>query len=276
MIPIGIDPVAFSIGSVSVRWYSITTALAVVVVVGWALWAARRAKFPTDFIYVAAIWSIIGGLVGARMVHVIDQLDYYLANPGQIIGFQGTAVYGAILGAALALWIASKVHRFSFAPLADLVAPGALLAQAVGRVGCVINGCCYGAPTSSPWGLVYTHPNSFAPLGVPTEPAVVYELIYDLVLFGVIWKLQGKLKPEGSLFLLYLALYSAGRFFITATRDPGSQGTLLWGWLMQAQVISLLVLLVTVPLLAARTRWVKAEASTTAQSEGTSDREETP
>ena len=255
MINIGIDPVAFSIGGMPVRWYSIMATAAVLVVVAWAAWAARKSKISTDIVYTAAIWAVIGGLVGARLVHVVDHWDVYKTNPGQIFGFEGLAIYGAILGASAAVWLASKVHRFSFAPFADMVTPGALLAQAVGRVGCTINGCCYGKTTTLPWGFVYSNPNSFAPIGVPTEPAVVYELLFDLALFAVVWKLRGKLRPDGSLFVFYLAAFSVGRFFIAFSRDPGSQGTILFGWLIQAQVIAVLVGLVTIPLLIARTRW---------------------
>ncbi|MBI2854920.1 MAG: prolipoprotein diacylglyceryl transferase [Chloroflexi bacterium] len=257
MIDIGINPIAISLGSLSVRWYSIMTALAILTVVAWTVRAAVKMKFSKDFVYTAGVWAIVGGILGARLVHVIDQLDYYTVHPGEIFSFEGLAIYGAILGATLAVWIASMVHKFQFAALADMAAPGILLGQAVGRVGCTINGCCYGQPTTLPWGLVYTNPNTYAPRGIPTEPAVVYEMLYDLLLFGVVWKLQGKLKPSGSVFLVYLALYSIGRFFIASTRDPGSQGTLLGGWLMQAQIIALLVTMVTIPVLVARTRWVK-------------------
>ncbi|MDO8473701.1 MAG: prolipoprotein diacylglyceryl transferase [Dehalococcoidia bacterium] len=258
MIEVGIDPVAFSIGSISVRWYSIMTAAAAVTVVTWAVYAARKAKISSDLVYTLAIWGVIGGLLGARLVHIIDELNFYIQNPGQLFGFGGLAIYGAILGVTLSLWIASKVHKFQFGPMADMVAPGALLGMAVGRIGCVINGCCYGAPTTLPWGLVYTHPNSFAPLGVSTQPAVVYEMLFDIGLFVVVWKLRGKLRPAGSLFLVYLAAYSVGRFFLAMFRDPSSQGPIFLGWFMQAQIIAVLVLLVTVPLLITRTRWVKA------------------
>lgn len=255
MIHIGMDPIAFVIGTVQVRWYSILTALAVVVIVAWALYAARKTKFSSDLIYTLALWGVAGGMIGARLVHVIDNIGYYTQHPGEIFGFQGLAVYGAILGAALGIWIASKVHKFSFGGIADLAAPGALLAQAVGRVGCTINGCCYGKPTSLPWGLVYTNQNAYAPLGVSTEPAVVYELLFDLALFAIVWKLRGKLRPAGSLFTLYLAMYSVGRFFIATARDPGSQGPLFLGWFMQAQIIAILVAAITIPLLLIRTRW---------------------
>lgn len=253
MINVSINPIAFTIGTLSVRWYSIMIALAVVTVVSWAAWAARKAKISNDLIFTLALWGIIGGLVGARLFNILDEIGYYTQHPSAILGFQGLAIYGAILGATLALWIASKVHKFSFGTMADLVAPGALLGQAVGRVGCTINGCCYGRPTGLLWGLIYTNPNSFAPLGISTQPAVVYELLFDLALFAIIWKLRGKLHPAGSLFMLYLAMYSVGRFFIAAARDPGSQGP-LFGGLMSAQVTAIAIATVVIPVMVVRMR----------------------
>src|SRR3990170_3229271 len=78
----------------------------------------------------------------------------------------------------------------------------------------------------------------------------------------VVWKLRGKLKPDGSLFVFYLAAYSVGRFLIASSRDPGSQGTILFGWLIQAQLIAVLVGLVIIPLLIARTRWNSRQSIT--------------
>lgn len=260
MIHIDMNPVAIAFGALSIRWYSVFTALAMLVVVLWGIRAARRAGLSTDLVFNSALYAIPGGLIGARLVHVIDQLDYYMAHPGLIIGFEGLAVYGGILGAVAGVWLASRVHHFSFTRFADLVAPGALLGQATGRVGCIINGCCYGKETGLPWGLTYTHPDSYAPLGISTQPAVGYELLFDLALFALVWKLQGKLKPNGSVFLIYLALYSVGRFFVTMTRDTGPEGWVIGGWLLQAQIISVLVFVVTVPILLARTRWAGGTA----------------
>lgn len=141
--------------------------------------------------------------------------------------------------------------------MADLVAPGVILAQAIGRVGCTINGCCYGIPTALPWGVVYTNPDSFAPLGVAIHPTQVYELIFCLIVFVVLIKLRGRFKPDGSLFFIYLSLYSLWRIGIDFLRA----GTPFLFGLHQAQVIGIIVLAITIPLLAYRTRWVKVEGN---------------
>ena len=138
MITIDIDPVAFTIGFLEVRWYGIMIALAVVVVVLWVLREVRRgANLTYDTVITAALVGIPSGIIFSRLLHVVDQWGYYSQNPGQIVGFEGLTIYGAVLGATLAIWIYSKVSRFPFGYLADVTAPATILAQAIGRVGCL-------------------------------------------------------------------------------------------------------------------------------------------
>ncbi len=256
MIPISIDPVAFTIGSIEVRWYGIFIALAITVVVLWIMREVRKgANLSYDTVFTAALVGIPSGIIFSRLLHIIDQWDYYIQNPGQIIGASGLTAYGAVLGAALAIWIYSKFSKFQFGYFADAAAPGIILAQAVGRIGCTINGCCYGTPTSLPWAIVYTNSNCLAPLGIATHPTTVYEIIWNLMVFGVLLKLRGRLKPVGSLFLVYLSLYSLWRIGSDFLRD----GTPFLFGLHQAQVIGLIILAIAIPILAYRTRWVKVE-----------------
>jgi phosphatidylglycerol:prolipoprotein diacylglycerol transferase len=258
LITIRINPVAFTIGGVSVRWYGIMVALAVVVVVLWMLREIRRgAALSSDTILTAALVGIPSGVIISRLLHVVDRLDLYLQNPGLIFGFEGLTIYGAVLGATLGIWIYSKFSNFRFGYFADLVAPGVILAQAVGRVGCILNGCCYGKETSLPWGVVYTHPESYAPLGVAVHPTQLYEIIFCLIVFALLLKLRGHFKPDGSLFLIYLSLYSLWRVGIDFLRE----GTPFILGLHQAQVIGIIVLAIAIPILALRTRWVKAETT---------------
>jgi len=251
MIEIGINPVAF----LNVRWYGILVALAIAVLVLWMLREVKRgANISHETILTAALVGIPSGIVISRLLHVVDRWDYYSQYPGQIIGTSGLTIYGAVLGAALAVWIYSKFGNFQFGYFADLVAPGIILAQAVGRVGCTINGCCYGIETSLPWGIVYTHPESIGLGAGVVHPTQVYEIIALLIIFGILLKLRGRFKPDGSLFLIYLGLYSLWRVGIDFLRD----GTPFLLGLHQAQVIAIIVLAITVPLLAYRARWVKA------------------
>jgi phosphatidylglycerol:prolipoprotein diacylglycerol transferase len=271
MIEINIDPVAFTIGSIEIRWYGIMIALAILVLVLWTLWQAKRgAKLSYDTVIILAIVGIPSGIIFSRLLHVIDRWEFYSHNPGQIIGGEGLTIYGAILGAVLGTWIYSKFRPFNYGYAADLVAPGIILAQAIGRVGCTINGCCYGTHTSLPWGIFYTHPNvnvQTLAAGV-THPTQVYEIIFLLLLFGGIMLLKGRLKPDGSLFLVYLGGYSLWRFGIDFVRE----GTPFLFSLHQAQVIGIIVVVVAIIILVRRrVRRVEREAvNSTPQDAGVS------
>ncbi|MBA7659930.1 Phosphatidylglycerol--prolipoprotein diacylglyceryl transferase [subsurface metagenome] len=253
MITISIDPVAF----LNIRWYGIFVALAIIVIILWLVWQVRRgANLSYETIFTAALVGIPSGIIISRLLHVVDRWDDYSQNLGEIVGASGLTIYGAILGAALAIWVYSKFSKFQFGYLADLIIPGLILAQVVGRIGCTINGCCYGLPTSLPWGIVYTHPDSLAHLEVAVHPTQVYEIIYLLIIFGFVLMLRRRLRPDGSLFLVYLSLYSLWRIGIDFLRE----GTPFLFSLHQAQIIGIIVLAITIPLLALRTRWIKAEA----------------
>ena len=152
-------------------------------------------------------------------MHVVDYWSYYSANPGSIFAFWegGLAVWGGILGGALTALVFARITGLALAPYADQIAPGLILAQAIGRIGDIINGEHFSTPTGLPWGIIYTHPNSPSYGLPPAHPAVAYELLMDLLIFGILWKLRGRFPPGGSLFMLYLALYSFGRFFLPQT-----------------------------------------------------------
>jgi len=250
MIEININPIAF----LNVRWYGILVALGIAVIVLWLVWQVRKgARVSYDTVLMAAIVGIPSGVIVSRLLHVLDLWDYYSQHPGEIIGGSGLTIWGAVLGAALGIWVLSRFSKFRFGYLADLIMPGLILAQIIGRVGCTINGCCYGTTTSLPWGIIYTHPDSLGPLGIATHPTTVYEIIYLAIIFPISLKMKDRLKPDGSLFLVYLGLYSLWRLGIDFLRD----GTPFLFGLHQAQVISIIVLIIVIPLLALRTRWVK-------------------
>jgi len=258
MITVGIDPTAFHIGSLAIGWYGIMVTLAVVTIVTWAIVNVKKDKRITqDMMINAALVGIPSGIIGARLLHVLDYLEVYMANPGKIIGGDGLSIWGAVLGAALGLWIYNFFSKHSFSHMADILAPGIILAQAVGRVGCTILGDDYGLATSLPWGFIYTSPNSPANMAIgltATHPVVTYEILYDLIVFAVLIMLRKKLKPDGSLFLVYLSLYSMWRIGSDYLRT----GTDFLFGLHQAQFIGVVVLIICAVLLIWKTRWVKA------------------
>ena len=266
MLTMSIDPFAFTIGSLTVRWYGIMVAVAIIALLAMTLRESKRLGTSQDLIINLFLWGVIGGFVLSRLIHVIDYVvlnwQYYRFHPGgifeYIFGFAGLALYGAVLGALLGAWVYMRVKKLPFSSLAavgDAVAVGAPLAQAIGRIGCTLNGCCYGkiSPFSSfPGAIIYT-PRDTIPSqywGVPLYPTQIYFLIWNLIVLATIWLLRGRLKPQGSLFFLYLCLYAAGDFGLRFLRvnDPFFLG------LQQGQIISLVILVVAVPWLIIRMR----------------------
>jgi len=253
-IVIGIDPIAFTIGPVSIRWYGVLVVVAVLFICLWVWRMGRRAGITGGFIVNAAPWAIVSAIIVSRLLHVVDRLDIYASNPRAILGFEGMTIFGAILGAVVGAWVYCRVRRIPFGPFVDVAAPGVILAQAIGRAGCTINGCCHGDTTSLPWALVYTHPDSIAPLGVAVHPTQLYELVWDVVVFAVLfWVFRGRLRPPGSLFGVYVALYSLGVFGIRFLR--GDTHAII-GPFHEGQLIALGLLVISVSILVWKTRWM--------------------
>lgn len=249
-INIGIDPVIVQLGHFAVRWYSLFFALAIVVGVWLGLREARRKGLDVERVQPLAWWAVAGGLVGARLFHVIDRWDVYADDPVRVLNVWegGMAVYGSLIGGVLTGLVYALRHGLPVWKLADAAAPGMILGQGLGRLACIPNGDALGAPADVPWAFIYTNPKSVVPdelLGVPTHPYAVYELLFDLALFGVLWRLRRVFKTDGLLFLTYVAVYAVGRFLLTYYRIEK-----VWFWgLQEAQVITVLTLAIAAPLL---------------------------
>jgi len=269
MIEIPWSSVAFYIGDIGVRWYGILMLLALAVLVAWVYFQSRHnPAVGTDRIWGAALVGLPVGIVFARLVHVIDQWHYYSIYPNQIVSGGGLAIWGAVIGASLGIWVYFRIVKAPAGAFFGVMAPGIVLAQIIGRVGCTANGCCYGTATDLSWGIFYTHPDSvgFGTLGTPVHPAQVYEMIFLAIVFGVLLLLRRRLRPDGSLYLLYLSLYSVWRIGIGFLR---ANGETLAG-LQQAQVIAIVVLAVVLPVMVWR-MWRQRGAPVAATGESTED-----
>ena len=258
MIHIGLDPTIADLGPISIEWHGLFMAIGIAVGLALTVPLARRLGFSDDTILSAAFGAILFGFIGARLTHVIDNWSDYSHDPLDILALQkgGLGWYGALIGGVVGTWIASRLKKFSLARFADATAPGIFLGLCFGRVGCTLNGDSPGTETSLPWGIVYTN-TPFAPLNVATHPAAAYEILWNLVIVLVLWRLWKRLTPDGSLFLVSLVLYSAGRFAISWLRAEDQ----VLGPLHQSHIISLAMFAIAAGLLAWRkTRFVKPDS----------------
>lgn len=238
---IDIDPVLVHLGPIAISWYGIFVALAIAVGMWLAFREARRKGLPMDQVESLATWVFVGGLVGARALHVIDRWDLYVAQPQMIIAIWngGLAIMGAVLGGTLAGMFVAWRRGLPVRRIADAAAPAAILGQAVGRFACLFTGDAVGRPTSG-FGITYLDPHAMAPqLGVAYEPVFLYEMVWDLAVFALLWWwLRPRLRNDGQLFAAYLSLYAIGKFALSFLR---TETVWIFG-LQEAQLLAIAAL----------------------------------
>jgi len=227
-IDIGIDPVIFDKWGIEVTWHGLFTALGVIIGVTVATAFARRAGYQEDTIYNVALCLVIGGIIGARALYVIENFSDFKDDPIDIIRVNtgGISIYGALIGGTIGAWLYAYIRKVPNIPRgADIAVLGGILGMAVGRIGDVINGEHFASDTGLPWGVVYTHANSPSVLAEraglitqPQHPAVAYELIGDLVIFGILLLIYLRVNRAGVTFFAFVFLYGLLRTFVSFLR----------------------------------------------------------
>lgn len=249
-----LDPVAFSIGPFSVRWYGIAYVLGFLCT-GLVVWrTAKRWKIDVgvDQVTTIIMWAIIGIILGARLGYVLFYgAGYYLENPGKILMFSegGMSFHGGLIGGLLSGLISARQTRMPYTTIADLCVIGAPIGLFFGRCANFVNGELWGAVTDLPWGVVF----GGAAGDMPRHPTQLYEAVLEgLVIFVVLFVLSRKVppRPRGTFLGLFLVMYGAFRFLIEFVRQPDAQlGYLAGGWLTMGQLLSLPLVIVGVAVL---------------------------
>lgn len=240
---IDIDPVAFSFGSLTVRWYGLMYVVGIIIGLLIALPYARAKGLTSKQLDKVIMYSIPAGFIGARLYYVVQQpLDEYFKETWRILAVWegGMAFYGAVFAVVLTVLVLAWRMQATIWELLDVAALFAVVGQFFGRIGNFINGDVIGHTTSLPWGVVYAHPDSFAPEhDVAYHPAAAYEALLNVFLFSVLWYFRNRLKA-GMLFFVYIFGYSLGQLVVFIWRDNEQ---ILWN-LKQAQVTALGVMVV--------------------------------
>lgn len=225
-IDIGLDPTIVKFAGLDITYHGLFTALGVIVGVAIAAWLARKLNYPEDMIYNVALALVIGGIIGARGLYVIEHWSLFKNDLGQIFAINtgGISIYGALIGGTFGAWGYAMITRVPNIPrAADIAAIGGIVGMAVGRIGDVINGEHFAKTTDLPWGLVYTNQNSpsylhFGPDALPQHPAVAYEMIGDLVIFALLLFIYFRFTRAGVTFFSYVVLYGLLRFAVSFLR----------------------------------------------------------
>lgn len=189
----------------------------------------RRVPFSEDDLLTMALYAIIGGFIGAKLLYWIVEFDQILANPRFLLDTltAGFVFYGALIVGALAIFVFARRRRQPFFGYVDLVAPSFILAQGFGRIGCFCAGCCYGAVCESPLSVIYPAGSS-APAGVPLLPTQLFESAFCFVFAAVLTAIFRRQKRYGTTTGWYLVGYGVWRFIIEFFRsdDRGAVGAL--------------------------------------------------
>jgi phosphatidylglycerol---prolipoprotein diacylglyceryl transferase len=247
-ITINIDPVFAHLGPLALHWYGVIMAIAVLV--GAVVFAGqlRRRGTSADHVFGVVLLAVPFGIVGARLFHILDDFSFYWHHPGQLWTLQliGLAIYGVLTGGVLAIVVYCRWKQLPVWRVLDCLALAIPVGQIIGKCANIINGDTWGYRTALPWGIIYKNPHALLPanlLGVPTQPTPIYEQLWLLAMIGIILWATPRLKTDGMAFLLYLGLYSFGRFFISFERV----NNLLFLGLREAQLVALVVFVAVFP-----------------------------
>ena len=240
-------PKLFELGPVNIYTYGVLLAAAYLIGLQFAIVRARARGLDGNRVMDLGIFIIVSALVGAKLLLLVVEFDHFRQEPSEIwtIVRSGGVFYGGmILAVGVAFWYMRR-HTLPVWTTCDAFAPGIVLGQAVGRIGCLMAGCCYGRPTELPWGITFTNTLAAANVGTPLEvslhPTQLYESGAALLILGflLLYERRGHSFP-GRTFWTYLLLYPTARFFIEFYRgDP--RGT-VFDVLSTSQFVSALLI----------------------------------
>ncbi len=244
-------PELFRIGNFPINTYGVLLAIGLMLALFVAARLGSRDGLPKERIYDLGLWTIIGGLVGSKILMFFTEDNVNVFSLDFLRS--GGVYYGGFLGGLIALVFLIRFYKFSFWKVADAFAPGVALGQFFGRQGCFSAGCCWGKPTDLSWGVHFTeagHENTGVPItdvaggALHLHPTQLYESFAMLAVFGVLFYLHKRKRFDGQVLIGYMILYPIVRFIIEFFRDDPRGDlfglTTLTG-LSTSQIISLLV-----------------------------------
>lgn len=256
-------PELFRIGSFPINTYGVFLAIAFLSAILITVKLAQRDGLPRERIYDLSLWMLLASLIGSKILMLFTEPEYR-DNPWSLLSLDflrsGGVFYGGLLGAVVAGYFLMKRYKLPWWKTADACAPGIAIGNFFGRQGCFAAGCCWGEPTSLPWGVKFTelgHEITGVPIDQYLHPTQLYESFAMLLVFVFLFWLHKRKRFDGQVILVYALLYSIIRFAIEFVRDDPRGDilglTTLTG-LSTSQMISLVVGIVALILLITRKR----------------------
>lgn len=269
-------PILFELFGISFPSYGVFVALGSLAAFFWVYMEGKRLGLDPEKALDVAFWILIGAIIGSRVLHVIVDWDFFTRYPAEAfrIWNGGLVLYGGFFGVLIASAIAIKVKKMPPGKTLDAIAPATVLGAMIGRMGCLLNGCCYGRPSYASWAISHNTENSAAYLikGIPVHPASIYSMIMLAVIFAMLTVLARRRHFDGQIMWASTVLYPLGRFIVELYRgeergyivepylskafafllqnqtysDPGHGGFYRMPLLSTSQFIGILVLAVTV------------------------------
>jgi len=237
-------PVLFNIGPLSIHTYGVFVAAGFLAGLAVAMRLARSENISAGLMMDMGFVILIAALVGSRAMYVLLNFSFYIKNPMDAFKlWEGGLVFsGGLAAAALVMAWYIRRHRLSWWKTGDVWAPGIALGQAIGRIGCLMAGCCYGRPAYDlPWAVTFSDPVCLAPTGVPLHPAQLYSTLSGLVIFGVLMAVFTRKKFHGQILLWFVILHSTARLLVERFRGD-FRGELFAGSMTLTQLVTLLLL----------------------------------
>ena len=228
-----------TIGSITIHGYGLMIGLGVMAALLLGDYRSKKFGLNGDHIYGMTFSAVILGFIAARILFIITEWENFLQDPMQYLSGAGFVVYGGIIGGFLTIYGFCKIKKIDMLSYLDLMITSVALAQGFGRIGCFLAGCCYGRETDSCLGVVFTN-SDFAPNGVKVLPTQLFMAGGDLILMAILLWYAAKRPMRGRTSMLYLILYSIGRFAIEFLRND-NRGTV--GVLSTSQFIAIFTLL---------------------------------
>ena len=252
-------PILFDFGGFTIYAYGVLLAAAYLLGLQFALVRARRRGLDAQRVMDLGIWIIISALVGAKLLLLVVDFKQFTQNPRELLGLarSGGVFYGGLIAAVGVALFYLRRHKLPLWTTTDVFAPGIALGHVVGRLGCLMAGCCFGKPTSVPWAVTFRDPAAFTnvgtPLGVPLHPTQLYEAGAEALILALLLVFERRGRPfPGRTFWSYLLLYGISRFFIEFYR--GDSRGMVFDVLSTSQFVSIILVPLSIVMLVVLSR----------------------